>query len=240
MLAERRDVGRALCHDDEEKLVETASLSRAPALLPLVVMSIDTGLRAGEIRALRHCDLRLEWKNGMITCGELMVSKSETDAGRGRVIPLTSRSRAALTLWLSRFPNAVSRDYVFPKHSVGVNGNEREPHAHAIDPTKPIGSWKKAWREACQRATVRYRWHDLRHTFITRLLENPSASEETIRSLAGHVSKRILERYSHIRTEAKRAAIATLEDGAVPLPKSRTDSEGAQNWAQPPAAEGLN
>ena len=176
----------------------------------------------------------------MITYGELIVSKSKTEAGRGRAIPLTSRSRAVLTLWLSRFPNAMPHHYLFPKHLVGVKGNEREPHAHAIDPTNPIGSWKKAWQEACNRATIRYRWHDLRHTFITRLLENPSASEETIRSLAGHVAKKILDRYSHIRTEAKRAAIATLEDSAVPLPKAPAASDGAQNWTQPPAAERLN
>jgi integrase len=32
---------------------------------------------------------------------------------------------------------------------------------------------------------MNYRRHDLRHTFITRLAENPNVSEETIRSLAG-------------------------------------------------------
>jgi len=48
-------------------------------------------------------------------------------------------------------------------------------------------------------------------TFITRLAENPNVSEETIRALAGHVSKRMLERYSHIRLAAKEAAIAGLE-----------------------------
>lgn len=240
MLPERRDIGKALSRENEEKLIESASLSRAPALLPLVVVSIDTGLRAGEIRALRHCDLRLEWANGTITDGELIVSKSKTEAGRGRIVPLTSRSRAVMTLWLSRYTNAMPNDYLFPKHLVGVNGNEREPYANAIDPTQPIGSWKKAWREACERASVRYRWHDLRHTFITRLLENPNASEETIRSLAGHVAKRILERYSHIRTEAKRAAIATLENGAVPLPKLPAEPDGAQNWAQQQVGNRLN
>jgi hypothetical protein len=45
------------------------------------------------------------------------------------------------------------------------------------------------------------------------LAENPSVSEETIRALAGHVSKKMLERYSHIRTQAKQSAIAALECG---------------------------
>jgi hypothetical protein len=32
----------------------------------------------------------------------------------------------------------------------------------------------------------------------------------TILAIAGHVSKRMLERYSHIRTEAKRAALDAI------------------------------
>jgi hypothetical protein len=45
------------------------------------------------------------------------------------------------------------------------------------------------------------------------LAENPNVSEETIRALAGHVSRKMLERYSHIRVQAKQAAIAALEAG---------------------------
>ena len=79
-----------------------------------------------------------------------------------------------------------------------------------------MGSWKTAWANACKTAKVSYRWHDLRHTFISRLAENPEVSEETLRALAGHVSKRMLERYSHIRTQPKREAIASLEKDSLP------------------------
>ena len=40
-------------------------------------------------------------------------------------------------------------------------------------------------------------------------------SEQTIKALAGHVSRQMLERYSHIRSQAKQAAIQALEQGAV-------------------------
>ena len=80
-----------------------------------------------------------------------------------------------------------------------------------------MGEWKSAWAAACKEAKVRYRWHDLRHTFISRLAENPAVSEGTLKSLAGHVSKRMLERYSHIRTHAKRAAIEALEQIQGPV-----------------------
>jgi integrase len=46
--------------------------------------------------------------------------------------------------------------------------------------------------------------HDLRHHAITKLAESSEASEQTIMSIAGHVSREMLEHYSHIRQEAKR------------------------------------
>jgi integrase len=52
----------------------------------------------------------------------------------------------------------------------------------------------------------------MRHTFISRLAENPNVSEQTIKALAGHVSRQMLERYSHIRSQAKQAAIQALEE----------------------------
>jgi integrase len=38
-------------------------------------------------------------------------------------------------------------------------------------PTQPIGSWKTAWRNARKAAKVTCRFHDLRHSAVTRLPE---------------------------------------------------------------------
>ena len=124
---------------------------------------------------------------------------------------IRDRGCAVLTMWLSRFPNAGPESFIFPYHKVGIGGNSRVPQTWAVDLNRPMGEWKKAWEGVCKSAGVRCRWHDLRHTFISRLAENPSVSEETLKQLAGHVSKKMLERYSHIRRHAKQAAIATLE-----------------------------
>jgi hypothetical protein len=59
------------------------------------------------------------------------------------------------------------------------------------------------------------RFHDLRHTCITKLAEG-QASEQTIMAIAGHVSRKMLEHYSHIRMEAKRAALDAIAH--VPIP----------------------
>ena len=209
-LPERHDVGRAISFEDEEKLIVAAQQSRSAALLPLLALSLDSGLRASEVRALHRRDLNLVWQAGVITSAEIVVPKSKTDAGTGRVIPLTRRACAVLTMWLSRFPSADPESYVFPWHRVGLSGNGRTPAISGVDLSRPMGSWKTAWKTACKKAGVKYRWHDSRHTFVSRLAENPTVSEETIRALAAHVSQRMLQRYSHIRLQAKRAAIESL------------------------------
>jgi hypothetical protein len=52
-------------------------------------------------------------------------------------------------------------------------------------------------------------FHDLRHHAIAELAES-GASDQTIMSIAGHVSRKMLERYSHIRMDAKRKALEAL------------------------------
>ncbi len=74
------------------------------------------------------------------------------------------------------------------------------------DPTRPITSFKTAWIKVRQKAGVRGRWHDNRHTLVTELAES-GAGDEVIMSIAGHVSRAMLSRYSHVRMEAKRRAL---------------------------------
>ena len=71
-----------------------------------------------------------------------------------------------------------------------------------VDLNQLMHSWQRSWRTALDAAGLKYRWHDLRHTFVSRLAENPAVPEETIRALAGHVSQHMLRRYSHISTPA--------------------------------------
>jgi integrase len=242
-LAERHDVGKQIPREDEESLLLPAiQSSGSPALLPLYILSVDTGLRASEIRALRHRDLALEWSNGVIASGQVVVPKSKTVAGTGRVVPLTMRACGALTLWLARFPDATADSFVFPRHGVTLAAG-RYPRIRDVQLDRPMGEWKTAWRRALRIAGVKYRWHDGRHSFVSRLAENPHVSESTIMGMAGHVSKRMLERYSHVRMEAKRAAISALEQahGAVKVDRKEAFEvkEGLQKGLQSNATEAL-
>ena len=233
MLRERSDTGRAFSIEDESRLLEEIARSPSPALYPFFVLTLDSGLRPSETRALRRRDLRLVWHNGVIAEGEIIVGHSKTAAGTGRVVPLTRRAAGALSLWLARFPDADMDSHVFPFHHVGFAGNGRKPHLWGIDLDRPMGtySYKRAYKTASAKAGVSYRLYDARHTFVTRLAENPAVSEETIRQLAGHVSPRMLARYAHIRAQARRDAIATLERSQAPV-KADFERESPQKSPQ--------
>lgn len=213
MLKQRCDVGQALSREDERKLLAAIAQSRSPALYLFFALSLDAGLRPSEIRALRRRNLLLHHSAGIIAEGEVMVGQSKTDAGTGRVVPLTRRVCTALTLWLPRFRDAGPDSYLFPFHRVAVAGDERRAWIYGIDLNRPMSpsGCRRAFETARKVAGVQVRLYDARHSFVTRLAENPGVSEETIRQLAGHVSPKMLSRYAHIRAEARRAAIATLE-----------------------------
>ena len=69
--------------------------------------------------------------------------------------------------------------------------------------------WRTAWRRAVKDAGLGIRFHDLRYTCITKLAEG-QASEQTLMSIAGDLSRKMLEHYSHIRMAAKRVALDAI------------------------------
>ena len=93
---------------------------------------------------------------------------------------------------------------------------------------RPIGSWKKAWGALRQAADLpSLRMYDLRHHAITKLMEDPQISEQTVEEMAGHaLSSRMKKRYSHIRLAPKADAVAKLE---LPLPKKPPEPERAES-----------
>ena len=216
-LRESASPGRALTHEEESALLDAASKSRCRSLYPVVMLAINTGMRASEIRGLT-------WAQVDFFASTLTVGKSKTTAGTGRLIPLNPRAVAVLTHWRGLFPGAQPGHHVFPHEKYGLAGNDRKKCAYEVVPTEPMQRWKVAWESVRKTANVSCRFHDLRHTFISRLAES-QASDSTVMALAGHVSRAMMERYSHIRMEAKRKAVDTL---------SGTDFEPgvAQNWAQ--------
>jgi integrase len=189
-LKERKDVGKALAPEEEARLL-TECAKGDSACFTAVTLALNTTMRSDEIKTLRQRQVDL-WDR------ILTVGKSKTEGGRGRTIPLNPDVMHALTKWAERFPEHQPEHYLFPRCE-----------SKRIDVTKPTKGWRTAWRNACKRAGFHVRFHDLRHTAITKLAESP-ASDQTIISIAGHVSRKMLEHYSHIRMAAKRAALDAI------------------------------
>lgn len=83
---------------------------------------------------------------------------------------------------------------------------------HKLDPTKPASKWDTAWRALRDAAGLPgLRFHDLRHTVVTRLLE-AGEPDHVVESITGHLSRWMLEHYSHIRLNAKKAALDRLDE----------------------------
>jgi integrase len=201
-LKEAPSPGRALSTEEETRLLDAASKSRCRSLYPVILLAINTGMRANEIRLLT-------WGQVDFLAKSLIVGKSKTEFGTGRVIPLNLRAIAMLTHWRGLFANAQPNDFVFPSEKYGFAGNDRKLCSYAINPSTPMQRWKVGWESARKAAKVSCRFHDLRHTFISRLAES-QVSDSTVMALAGHVSRAMMERYSHIRMEAKRRAVNDL------------------------------
>jgi hypothetical protein len=163
MLRVREDVGRAISHNEAAVLLEMCRASRSRSLYPAVLLALNTCVRYSEIRLLR-------WEQIDLKSCTLTVGLSKTESGTGRVLPLNDRAVAILGFWASLFPVRERNHFVFPSERCGASG-DGVAVVYDCDPTKPIGRWKEAWESAKLRAGVSCRFHDLRHTGCTRMLE---------------------------------------------------------------------
>ena len=246
----RENVGRALAYEEKLRLLKIAG-SRPEWVIARLAMALalNTTMRACEIRGLRWRDVDF-----MERTISVQRSTTKTDAGE-RAIPLNAgawaaileqRERAKLVFRVEPPPDW----YVFP-HAEGLV----KP-----DPTKPMSGWRTAWRnltraihcpacgqlqkpgESCRNekckadisnvksSTAGLRFHDLRHHAITELAESQT-SDQTIMSIAGHVSPKMLATYSHIRMAAKRKALDALSgrgSGGSYATKDGTNPQSAE------------
>jgi len=98
------------------------------------------------------------------------------------------------------------------------------------DSTKPMLQWDTAWRALRDGAGLHgLRFHDLRHTVITELAEM-GVADHVLESISGHLSRRMLEHYSHIRIDAKRQALDALDAARRnTAPNGNSDGHGRGN-----------
>jgi len=154
------------------------------------------------------------------------TTKSKTEAGEGRTIPLNAALFQALREHSEWFTLRFGR--IDPDWYLFLFGR-----ANQLDPTRPITTIKTAWGNARERAGVSGRLHDSRHTLITELAES-GAGDQTIMEIAGHVSRQMLKHYSHIRMQAKRDALDEISKRQEEHQNSKKaeDGKAAQDCLQ--------
>jgi len=217
----KRGPGRALTPEEERRLFDVAASKPGWSVAYwAALLASHTTTRGCELKGLRIGDLNLIEKTIRI-----QRSRTKTDAG-ARIIPLNDTALWACARLLERAEKLGASD---PSHHVFPTAMFR--HTKKSDPfkgirgfdfTKPMQSWRTAWKNLTKRANLPgLRFHHLRHHCITKLAE-AGVPDQTLLSIAGHVSREMLEHYSHIRMQAKRDAVAALERklvGAEPEPE---------------------
>jgi integrase len=166
-----------------------------------------TGMRAGELRALR-------WSDVDLNDGSIVVSKSAavrlrdpdgpTKGGKPRTVYMTEELRKVMVEHRRRLPEEALKkrwgavpEYVFPSTTGGMMNDS---------------SYRRWIERAAERAGIeRTRLHNLRHSAISLLL-NSGADPFAVQKLAGHTDVRITtQTYAHVQAAALRRAVGVLD-----------------------------
>jgi integrase len=156
----------------------------ADHLKPMVLLSINTGLRQGELFSLQWSDADLERQ--MLT-----VNGSTAKSGKTRHIPLNAEAHGVLVAWCGA--DSGGDGLIFPSKD-----------------GKPFDHVNRAWSGVLRAAQIEaFRWHDMRHHFASRLVM-AGVDLNTVRELLGHSDIKMTLRYAHLAPEHKAAAVARL------------------------------
>lgn len=185
--------------------------------------------------------LMARWADVDLFARSLSIQRSKTEAGH-RLIPLNDEGMAGFARLRKRadvLGGGAAEHFVFPACENGK-----------LDFTRNQKTFRTAWRSLVKAAAKRagdeaakvatesgadpdaarkraakpfhgFRFHDLRHQSTTEMAE-AGVPEAAMQSIAGHLSKKMLDHYSHVRMAAKRSAVEALGGGLIaPEPDAR-------------------
>jgi integrase len=165
----------------EEEERLVSQLKDNPLVRKIVIFALNTGLRRGEIFNLKWADVDRE--RGLIIV-------QESKSGKKRFVPMNITVRLLL-LGLGHIS-----DYVFPSPKTGGKLNQI----------------KRSFRRALNLAGIEnFRFHDLRHTFASRLASVGKANPFDMMEVLGHADIRTTAIYTHANNEALRDSVGKLD-----------------------------
>ncbi len=171
---------RYLSQDEEQRL--RRALKGAPRYLQaMVLVSINTGIRQGEMFGMKWDDINLSTRNLTVVSGTAKNRKT-------RHIPLNDEAYEALIGWHSE-----GGGFVFPSKAGGRMNNV-----------------KRSWASLVSNAEIQnFHWHDQRHHFASRLVQS-GVDLNMVRELMGHADIKMVLRYAHLTPEHKFEAVQKI------------------------------
>ena len=185
-----------------EELTDLDKLAFADHIKPMVLLSMHTGIRRGEL-------FGLEWSDVDLDKAMLTVRGSITKTSNTRHIPLNPFILEVARKWKDQ---TKAEGLVF-----------KSPEGGKFD------NIKRAWQNVLGRAEIKnFRWHDLRHHFASKLVQK-GVDLYVVKDLLGHTSIVMTERhYAHLAPQANVDAVAKL----VPVDMSEAQAVDSEPNAQ--------
>ncbi|WP_421534690.1 phage integrase [Pseudomonas marginalis] len=183
MRAERESANAWRTDRHKEPMPSLLELPFTDHLKPMVLVSLNTGMRRGELFDLKWSAVNFDTKT-------ITVAGATTKTSDTRHIPMNKETIGVLEAWKKQVSKS---PYVFP----GQGGGRFE-------------DVKSAWLKLLERAPIDgFRWHDMRHDFASRLVM-AGVPLNTVRDLLGHADIKMTLRYAHLAPGTKAAAVELL------------------------------
>lgn len=179
--ASERRRERVLTVEEETRLLDACTGKRSH-LKPLIITALDTGMRRGEL-------LKLVWPDVDFGLDLIRVRATNTKTERPRTVGMTPRVREALL--------ALRQDA--PIEYTGIVFGIKD-------------TIKNGFRSAVEAANIKdFRFHDCRHTAITRMIQAGIPATETMK-ISGHSQFVTFARYVNINEQAARSGAERLAE----------------------------
>jgi integrase len=197
-----RRLERILELDEETRLLAACDRVRSRFLRTVVLLALNTGMRRGEL-------LSLQWPQIDISRRKIRILNAKTDSGE-RTIPMNSTVHGLL----ADLQRSKTSELVFPSN--------RKAGERILD-------LKKGFKKAVLVAKLQrhLRFHDLRHTFATRLVQ-AGVDIITVQHLLGHARISMTARYAHSPNASRIAAVERLDGlfDSTPVPDRPPSGDG--------------
>ncbi|MCU7650297.1 site-specific integrase [Pseudomonas piscis] len=181
--AERESANKWRADRGKELMPSLLHIPFTDHLKPLVLVSLNTGMRRGELFDLKWSAVNFQTKT-------ITVAGATTKTSDTRHIPMNKETVAVLESWKKQ---AGKSRYVFPSQEGGR-----------------LEDVKSAWLKLLERAKIEgFRWHDMRHDFASRLVM-AGVPLNTVRDLLGHADIKMTLRYAHLAPGTKAAAVELI------------------------------